>query len=99
VGARDGAGDGETETDGDGNLSLSEFACLWTELTQPLKICGFQFLNTDGNAQISKAKMDERLAGMVRRFDRNGDGALWMEDRLYRHWSRHSDDDDDKGKR
>ena len=99
MGARDGAGDGETETAGDGNLSLSEFACLWMELTQPLKIRGFQFLNTDGNAQISKAKIDERLAGMVRRFDRNGDGALWMEDRLYRHWSRHSDDDDDKGKR
>ena len=98
MGARDGGGDSETETDGDGNLSLSEFAGLWTELTQPHKIRGFQFLNTDGNAQISKAKIDERLAGMVRHFDRNGDGALWMEDRLYRHWSRHSDDDDDKGK-
>ena len=99
MGARDGGGDSETETDGDGNLPLSEFAGLWTELTQPHKIRGFQFLNTDGSAQISKAKIDERLAGMVRRFDHNGDGALWMEDRLYRHWSRHSDDDDDKGKR
>ena len=87
------------DTDGDGNLSLSEFAGLWTELTQPLKIRGFQFLDTDGDAKISKAEIDERLAGMVRRFDRNGDGTLSMEDRRYRHWSRQSDDDDDKGKR
>jgi len=36
---------------------------------------------------------------MARCFDRNGNGALWMEDRLYRHWSRHGDDDEDKGKR
>jgi hypothetical protein len=67
------------DTDEDGNLSLSEFTGLWTELTQLLKIRGFQFLDTDGDAKISKAKIDERLAGMVRRFDRNGDGALSME--------------------
>jgi Ca2+-binding EF-hand superfamily protein len=87
------------DTDGDGNLSLSEFAGLWTELTQPLKIRGFQFLDTDGDAKISKAEIDERLASMVRHFDRNGNGTLSMEDRRYRHWSRQSDDDDDKGKR
>lgn len=80
-------------------MSLSESAGLWKELTQTLKIRGFQFLNTDGNAQISKAKIDERLASMARCFDRNGDGALWMEDRLYPRCSRHSDDDKDKGKR
>jgi hypothetical protein len=70
---------GIVDADGDGNLSLSEFTGLWTELTQLLKIRGFQFLDTDGDAKISKAKIDERLAGMVRRFDRNGDGALSME--------------------
>lgn len=80
-------------------MSLSESAGLWKELTQTLKVRGFQLFNTDGNAQISKAKIDERLASMARCFDRNGDGALWMEDRLYRHWSRHGDDDEDKGKR
>ena len=82
------------DTNGDGNLSLAEFEGLWAELTQPMKVRGFQMLDTDGDAQISKAEIDQRLANLVRRFDRNRDGALSMEDRR-RWYKRHYRDDDD----
>lgn len=91
------------DTNGDGDLSLVEFSGLWTELTEPLRVRGFQFLDADGNGQITKVEIDKRLAGVVQRFDRNGDGALSMEDRGHRYGWRHhdddDDDDDDKGRR
>jgi hypothetical protein len=46
------------DTDEDGNLSLSEFTGLWTELTQLLKIRGFQFLDTDGDGALSMEVVD-----------------------------------------
>lgn len=82
----------------DSNLSLEEFDGLWGELTQPLKIRAFQFLDTNGDAKISKSEIDGRLSKLVKRFDRNGDGALSMDDRRRHYWSRHHDDDDDDKK-
>ena len=66
------------------------------ELTEPLRIRCFQFLDADANGQITKAELDRRRAGIVERFDRNGDGALSMDDRRRKHgWRHHEDDDDD----
>ena len=41
---------------------------------------GFEFLDSDANGQIIKAAIDQRCVGIVERFDRNGDGALSMDD-------------------
>ena len=83
------------DTNGDGDLSLAEFSGPWMELTEPKSIVGFQFLGADANGQITKAEIDQRLAGIVERFDRNGDGALSMDDRRAKNGWRHHDDDDD----
>ena len=83
------------DNNGDSELTLQEFTGLWNEMTEPLKVRGFQLLDSDGNGKISKAEIDQRLAGIVKRFDRYCDGALSMEDRRRWHWSHDHDDEDD----
>lgn len=83
------------DTNGDGSLSLQEFSGLWSELTKPLEVRGFQMLDTNGDGKISKSEIDQRLANVVKRFDRNGDGALSMEDRRRWQW-RHREAEDGK---
>jgi hypothetical protein len=82
-----------SEFDGDrnGSLSLEEFQALWAEITRPIAVRAFQFLDPDGDAAIAKAEIDDRFGAMVSRFDRNEDGALSPEDRPHRrggwgHW-------------
>lgn len=65
----------------DGRLSLDEFQALWADLTRPAMVRAFQFMDPDGDASITKAEVDERFGRLVQRFDRNGDGALSLEDR------------------
>ena len=82
------------DADGDGNLGLEEFAGLWHETTRPLTVRAFQMLDTDGDAIVTRAEFDRPLAGIVERFDRNGDGALSPDDRWrHRHGDRPRDDD------
>jgi hypothetical protein len=64
-------------------------------MTEPLKVRGFQFFDSDSKDKISKAEIDQRLAGFVKRFDRDGDGVLSIEDRRLWHRSLDHDDDDD----
>ncbi len=85
----------KSDTNGNGDLSLGEFSGLWMGLTEPLRIRGFEFFDSDANGQIIKAASDQRCVGIVERFDRNGDGALSMDDRRRKHGSRHHDDYDD----
>ena len=82
------------DADGDGNLGIEEFAGLWHETTRPLTVRAFQMLDTDGDAIVTRAEFDRPLAGIVERFDRNGDGALSPDDRWrHRHGDRPRDDD------
>ncbi len=83
------------DSNGDSELNLQEFTGLWSEMTEPLRVRGSQFFDSDSNDKISKAEIDQRLAEIVKRFDRDGDGALSMEDRHRCHWSHDHDDDDD----
>ena len=59
--------------DSDGNLCLDEFAGVWHETTRPLTVRAFQMLDTDGNAVISRAGVQQavgqhrRAAGPQRR--------------------------------
>ena len=64
-------------------------------MTESLKVRGFQIFDSDSNGKISKAEINQRLAGIVKRFDRNGDGVFLIEDRRLWHRSHDHDDDDD----
>jgi EF hand len=65
----------------DAQLSLEEFQVLWTDLTRPLAVRAFQFLDRDGNAAVAREEVDRRFGTLVTRFDRNKDGQLSPEDR------------------
>ena len=84
----------------DGKLSLGEFDGLWNEIMQPARVRAFQHLDPNGDAQIAKSELDDRFGKMVKRLDRDGDGALSREDRHHRHhWRHHDRQDDDRGEK
>jgi hypothetical protein len=69
------------DASGDGALSIEEFDTLYREFTRMRMVRAFQELDTDGDGVISPAEMDRRFGRVVERMDRNGDGALTIEDR------------------
>jgi hypothetical protein len=80
----------EFDADKNGSLSLPEFEALWAEITKPVAVRAFQFLDPDGDAAVAKAELDNRFGAVVSRFDRNDDGVLSRADRPHhrgpRHW-------------
>ena len=72
------------DADKNGRLSLEEFQALWADLTRPVAVRAFQFLDPDGDAAVTRAELENRFSRIVQRFDRNSDGALSPEDRP--HW-------------
>src|ERR1044071_5155898 len=52
---------GTFDADKDGALSLTEFEALWAELTRPMAVRAFQFLDPDGNASVTKSEVDDRF--------------------------------------
>lgn len=69
------------DADKNGRLSVEEFTALWADLTRPITVRAFQFLDPDGDGAVTKGELDDRFSRLVSRFDRNGDGVLSMEDR------------------
>ena len=69
------------DADGNGRLSLDEFNALWADVTRPAAVRAFQFMDPNGDASVTKAEVEERTGRLVQRFDRNGDGALSLQDR------------------
>ena len=65
----------------DGKLSLEEFQALWADLTRPIAVRAFQFLDPNGDAVLDRAEVDKRFGSIVARLDRNNDGKLSPEDR------------------
>ena len=74
----------EFDADKNGSLSLPEFQALWAEITKPIAVRAFQFLDPDGDAAVSKAELDDRFGTVVSHFDRNGDGELSRADHRHR---------------
>lgn len=72
---------GAADTNADGALSLAEFQTLWLEATQPRMVDAFQHLDADGDATITAAEMDNLVANLIDRMDRNDDGVISAEDR------------------
>lgn len=69
------------DADANGRLSLDEFTALWADITRPMAVRAFQFMDPNGDAGVTKAEVDEKTGRLVQRFDRNGDGVLSMQDR------------------
>lgn len=88
----------EFDADRNGSLSLAEFQALWAEITKPISVRAFQFLDPDGDAVVTKAELDDRFGTIVSRFDRNDDGMLSPDDRGHRRgwhrWWRHGPGED-----
>jgi hypothetical protein len=81
------------DADKNGSLSLTEFQALWADITKPIAVRAFQFLDPDGDAAVTKAELDDRFGNVVSRFDRNGDGMLSPADHMgprgHRGWRHH----------
>lgn len=93
------------DANGDGNLQIEEFQTIWLEVMRPRMVDHFQFLDDDGDGQISEAEIVTPLAMVTRRMDRNDDGAIGRDElRRKRHgwhdgrWHRDGDDDRRKDK-
>ncbi len=73
----------EFDADKNGSLSLTEFESLWADITKPIAVRAFQFLDPNGDASVAKAELDDRFGSIVSHLDRNKDGALSPEDRRH----------------
>jgi hypothetical protein len=71
----------EFDANADGNLSLDEFQALWAEITRPMAVRAFQFLDPNGDAAVAKSELADRFGSAVAHFDQNEDGVLDANDR------------------
>ncbi|GAB5378495.1 MAG: hypothetical protein AcusKO_49570 [Acuticoccus sp.] len=69
------------DADGSGTITLEEFETIWLEMTRRPMVRAFQFLDTDGSAEIGDVEITERFGDMVAKMDRNDDGKLDRGDR------------------
>lgn len=72
---------GEADTSGDGALSIDEFDTLYREFTRSRMVDTFQDFDADGDGVVSAEELDARFGDVVERMDRDGDGALTLQDR------------------
>lgn len=83
------------DENGDGQLQLDEYKAFFAELVEPMAVRTFQFLDPDGDAALTDEEFSGRLDGIVERMDRDGDGALTMQDHRRGGFGRRGWNDDD----
>ena len=64
------------DANGDAKLALEEFQGLWAEMTRPMQVRAFQFVDANGDGQLSDEEMRRPLDALVDRLDRNDDGSV-----------------------
>ena len=71
-----------TGNDGDssGALSLEEFRSLWLEIAHPVMVDHFQFLDHDGDGNVTREEFDRPIDRVVAVLDRNGDGEITLQE-------------------
>lgn len=87
----------EHDTDGNNAISLSEFEGIWLKQMRSRMVDRFQMMDDDGDGEISEAEVNTKMSRMMRRMDRNDDGAIELKElgRHKRHGKYHDGDDDD----
>lgn len=69
------------DADNSGTVSLEEFKTIWLEVTQRPMVRAFQFVDSDGSAEISEEETTALFGSIVQKMDRNDDGKLDRSDR------------------
>lgn len=64
------------DRNGDGRIDPAEFETFWLEVTRPMRVRAFQFLDADGDGVVTAAELARPSDRMFARLDRNGDGVL-----------------------
>ena len=80
------------DSNSDGQLTIEEYEALWIDAMRERMVDRFQDLDADGDSVVTAAEFGEPFSKVVRFMDRNGDGAISVEDRPRRG---HRDQDDD----
>ncbi|SDT97857.1 EF-hand domain-containing protein [Stappia sp. ES.058] len=70
----------EADANSDNALSLDEFEAVWVERSDRRMVRMFQRLDRDGDLTVTRTEVEGPTSKIVSRMDRNGDGALSMED-------------------
>jgi|GEM_PF-1722135 hypothetical protein len=65
------------DRDGDGRLSLEEYDALFRDITRPIMVRSFQFLDPDGDGQITSEEFLRPTDRLVRMFEGGSDGGSW----------------------
>ena len=73
------------DTNNDSQLSLEEYKPLWIERHNRRIVRSFQFLDANGNGQVSDAEFRRVIDWVVARMDRDEDGAISKDDFKRRH--------------
>ena len=73
------------DTNNDGQLSLEEYKPLWIERHNRRIVRSFQFLDANGNGQVSDAEFRRFIDWVVARIDSDEDGAISKDDFEGRH--------------
>jgi hypothetical protein len=68
------------DSDGDGMLSLQEYEMLWLDAMRERMVDRFQSHDDDGDGRVTVDEFSKRTSRLVMRRDRNGDGAIGLDD-------------------
>jgi hypothetical protein len=68
------------DASGNGGISLEEYQTIFLDLMRDKMVDSFQGLDADGDGEIGTTEMDDAIAEIVERMDRNEDGIISADD-------------------